>query len=67
MNDKFTCPCCGHKTLNEKPPGTHDICSICNWEDDKVQYDDPDYEGGANKVSLNQAKENFKKSDSSDK
>lgn len=40
---KYTCPCCGYKTLDEEPPGTYDICSIFFWEDDGVQYDDPDY------------------------
>ena len=56
---KYTCPCCGYKTLDEEPPGTYDICPICFWEDDGVQFDDPDYEGGANEVSLRQAQKNF--------
>lgn len=56
---RYTCPCCGYKTLDEKPPGTYDICPICFWEDDAAQFDDPDYEGGANEVSLRQARKNF--------
>ncbi|MBY0146828.1 CPCC family cysteine-rich protein [Neobacillus niacini] len=56
---KYTCPCCGYKTLDEEPPGTYDICEICFWEDDTVQFDDPDYEGGANGPSLRQAQKNF--------
>ncbi|HJD62043.1 MAG TPA: hypothetical protein LFW14_00265 [Rickettsia endosymbiont of Degeeriella rufa] len=36
------------------------MCSICAWEDDEVQFYDPDFEGGANDASLNQAKENFR-------
>ena len=28
--------------LNE-PPGSHDICSICFWEDDNIQLRWPDY------------------------
>lgn len=56
---KYTCPCCGYKTLYKKPPGTYEICEICFWEDDSVQYDDPDYEGGANVPSLKQAQKNF--------
>lgn len=56
---KYTCPCCGYKILEEKPPGTFEICSICFWEDDGVQYDDPDYEGGANSPSLRQAQKNY--------
>lgn len=57
---KYTCPCCGYKILDEKPPGTYEICSICFWEDDYVQFKDPDYEGEANKVSLRQAQRNFR-------
>ncbi len=56
---KYTCPCCGYKTLDEEPPGTYDICEICYWEDDGVQFDDPDYTGGANIPSLRQAQKNF--------
>ncbi len=57
---KFACPCCGYLTLTEQPPGTYHICEVCFWEDDGVQFRDPGYEGGANKVSLNQARENFR-------
>lgn len=56
---KYTCPCCGYKTLDEEPPGTYKICKICFWEDDGVQFEDPDYEGGANQVSLRQGQKNF--------
>jgi len=56
---KYTCPCCGYKTLDEKPPGTYAICNICYWEDDGIQYDDVDYEGGANIPSLRQAQRNY--------
>ena len=57
---KYACPCCGFITLDEVPPGSFSICPVCFWEDDFVQFDEPDYKGGANKVSLNQAKNNFK-------
>lgn len=56
---KYTCPCCGYKTLDEPPPGTYNICPICFWEDDGVQFDDPFYKGGANHVSLIEAQKNF--------
>ncbi len=59
MEEKFICPCCGYKTLKEKPPGTYDICKICFWEDDLIQFNDPDYKGGANNISLRQAQKNF--------
>ena len=57
---RFACPCCGFLTLDQPPSGTYDICQVCFWEDDDVQFRDPDYEGGANEVSLNQARENFR-------
>ncbi|OME92381.1 CPCC family cysteine-rich protein [Paenibacillus sp. FSL H7-0331] len=55
----YTCPCCGYKTLDEQPPGTDLICEICFWHDDYVQFHDPDYEGGANEVSLRQGQRNY--------
>lgn len=50
---KYTCPCCGYKILDEEPTDTFEICEICYWEDDGVQFRNPYYEGGANEVSLN--------------
>ncbi len=41
--------------------GEYDICPICFWEDDPFQSEDPDLDGMANSISLNQAKENYKK------
>jgi hypothetical protein len=55
----FPCPCCGYKTLDEEPPGTHDICPVCFWEDDPAQFEDPTLEGGANSPSLRQAQKNY--------
>jgi len=60
-NQKYYCPCCGYNTLDEKPTGTYDICYICFWEDDPVQFSDWNYTGGANKVSLIQGQKNFEK------
>jgi hypothetical protein len=57
--NKYFCPCCGYKTLGKEPPGTYEICEICFWEDDDVQFDDPDYEGGANEPSLRQYQKGF--------
>ena len=36
------------------------IISLCGWEDDDIQNDNPDFVGGANDMSLNQAKEAYK-------
>lgn len=55
----YKCLCCGFLTLSEEPPGTFEICPVCYWEDDNVQAANPDYQGGANPVSLNQARQNF--------
>ncbi len=55
----YACPCCGYLTYDEEPAGTFEICPVCGWEDDEVQFRDPTYEGGANSVSLDQARKNF--------
>lgn len=47
--------------MDQKPQGTYNICPICYWEDDQVQFTDPDYEGGANEVSLRQGQQNYLK------
>lgn len=53
------CPCCGYLTLSDWCSGSWEICSVCNWEDDDVQFRNPEYEGGANRESLNQARAKF--------
>jgi hypothetical protein len=40
---------------------TFEICPVCNWENDDVQFNNPDFEGGVNIESLNKARESFKK------
>ncbi|HGH4687971.1 MULTISPECIES: CPCC family cysteine-rich protein [Enterobacter] len=54
------CPCCGQYEFPEE--GSYEICPVCNWEDDPVQAEDPDYRGGANVMSLNEAREAFRQS-----
>jgi hypothetical protein len=56
---KFPCSCCGYRTLKEAPPGTFQICPVCFWEDDDTQVRDLEYAGGANAVSLLEARRNF--------
>lgn len=58
---KYKCPCCGNITLSDEPPGTFEICPVCYWEDDDMQYKDPSFRGGANKISLNEASTNYEK------
>lgn len=55
----YACPCCAYLTFDEEPPGTFEICPVCGWEDDEVQFRDPTYNGGANAVSLEEARKNF--------
>jgi hypothetical protein len=56
---KFTCPCCGYKTFTHPPDGSFEICHVCFWENEAAQLEDPDFDGGANKVSLRQAQQKF--------
>ncbi len=52
------CPVCRQYYFIEP----HDICPICKWEDDSVQLSDPDFAGGANELSLNEAIRKYNKS-----
>ncbi|WP_412553132.1 CPCC family cysteine-rich protein [Shimia sp. MIT1388] len=56
---EFDCPCCGEADEFEED-GCFEICAICNWQNDKVQNNDINYRGGANGISLKEARENFK-------
>ncbi len=47
----FTCPSCGFVVFEEEP-GSHEVCLVCGWEHDLVQWDAPHYRGGANDASL---------------
>lgn len=60
MTERFPCPCCGFLTLTEKPPGTFDVCPVCGWEDDDLQAREPEFGGGANRVSLQEARAHFR-------
>ena len=48
------CPVCGEYEFEEDDD--FDVCDVCGWENDGVQNDDPDYDGGANDLSLNEFK-----------
>lgn len=53
------CPCCGYDSFDSKDRLQYSICPICFWEDDPIQFNEPEYEGGANRVSLIQGQKNF--------
>lgn len=57
---KYKCPCCGFYTQSSPAGTSHEVCPVCFWEDDKVQLKDEDFKGGANAVSLKEARENYK-------
>lgn len=59
IHSKFPCPCCGYRTIPEKPNGTYTICPVCFWEDGTIQTDDANLEGGTSAKSLQQAQKNF--------
>ena len=48
------CPICDGYDFEED--NDFDVCEVCGWENDGVQLDDPNYRGGANRLSLNEAK-----------
>ncbi|MAR90841.1 MAG: hypothetical protein CML06_08150 [Pseudomonadales bacterium] len=55
---RFTCPCCGYKSLAE----CEDTCELCGWINDPYQTMDPDQTVGPNDSSLRQAQYQFKQS-----
>lgn len=58
MSDEYLCPCCEKHLFYER--GSYEICPVCNWEDDPVQSKKPDLAGGANQMSLNEARRAYR-------
>jgi hypothetical protein len=57
---RYPCPCCGYPTLDE--PASHEICRVCDWQDDGQGDDDADDVGGPNSgQSLTYARDQFKR------
>ena len=61
FKSKYRCPVCGRYYFDEI--GGYEICPFCGWEDDPLQRKDPDFEGGANRLSLNEARRAFEEGD----
>lgn len=54
---RYKCDCCGYYSLNNY---SDEICHVCGWQEDNVQRRYPDFTGGANENSLNEAKKNYR-------
>lgn len=54
------CPCCGYLKIDDSKEIITDICDVCVWQYDEAANEEPDRIIGANKVSLNTARDNFK-------
>ena len=57
----FKCPCCNSYSLDST---VHDICFVCKWHDDGTQR--LDRVSGANKMTLQEGRDNLKKHGVSD-
>lgn len=59
LSKQYPCPCCDFLTRSEAEHGTYEICPVCGWDDDDTQFNNEQLAGGANKVCLREAKNNF--------
>ena len=54
---KIVCPVCGKGKLKEE----FQICKVCGWAYDIIQYENPDDFAGWNGCSVNEYREAYKK------
>ena len=57
---KKQCPCCGFYTIDNDEEVVTDICDVCFWQYDAGAQNYPEKSIGSNKISLNEAKKNYK-------
>ena len=58
---KIKCPCCGNYSIEDRGEEVVvDICPICFWQFDIVGHEKETISIGPNKVSLIEARENYK-------
>jgi methionyl-tRNA synthetase len=55
------CPCCENYTIDSDDEVIVEICEVCFWQYDVTAHKYPSKSIGPNKVSLNQARENYMK------
>ncbi len=51
------CPVCGQYEFRRE--NDFDICSVCGWENDVIQLENPDEDLGANQTSLNEYRQDY--------
>ena len=56
--NKFKCECCGKYSITEK--GIAEACPVCGWMEDAYQEHYKDRPGGANRMSLNEARQAYR-------
>ena len=54
MNTGIDCPICGKYKFDDF--SDFDVCSVCGWKINVVQYDDHDVSNGINSLSVNEFK-----------
>ncbi len=59
--ERTICPICGLYFFDE--PDCYDVCPVCYWEDDPLQRDEQNYKGGANKMSVMEGREAYRRSE----
>lgn len=57
LTELLPCPVCNYLSLPIR--GNWDVCAVCGWKSDPVQEAVADEPVGANRASLNQARQNF--------
>lgn len=58
MEERHKCPVCGKYMFEYR--NCMDICDVCSWCDDAIQEGSPEYAGGANIMSLNEARKAYR-------
>lgn len=59
MEEKHKCPICGEFEFESY--NSLEMCEHCGWSDDAIQAKNPDYKGGGNEMSFNEATEAYKR------
>ena len=58
---RIECPCCGNYPFACYEEAIFQICPICFWQYDETCHEPPTKISGANKISLNEARESYLK------